>query len=87
MGALMGSTLACSGALDGHPEGADTHHLCRLTYCDCGCHHAAIDAHFDGAHRAEPDPFCQECAQIVGSEEPYYDNGGGVARWAWRNVT
>ncbi len=79
----MGSTAACMGALDGYPEDADTHHLCRSTRCDCGCHHATIDAHFDGAHYAGADPFCHECIAIVGGEQAYYDNlDRPVPAWA-----
>ncbi len=68
----MGSSTECGSPDDG--DKTDTHHLCRATWCDCGCHHAALDAHFDGAHYDEPDPFCQVCAKVAGGAEPYCDN-------------
>ena len=70
----MGCTVECD---DGE------HATCRLTWCDCGCHHDTIGAHYDGAHLGEPDPFCQVCAEIVGGAEVYYDNpGNAVPPWA-----
>ena len=51
----MGATLECI---------EQEHAACIETWCDCGCHHALIDAHHDGAHTA-PDWRCQECVKAA----------------------
>ncbi len=52
----MGSSSHC---------GDGAHDDCIETWCDCGCHHALIDEHFDDAapHDATPVASCQECAR------------------------
>lgn len=57
-GDLMGSSTECV---------EQTHEACVATWCDCGCHHALIAAHHDGAHAA-PDWRCQHCLRVARGE-------------------
>ena len=43
------------------------------TWCDCGCHHALIDAHYDGAHASAAAPRCQACATDSPHVDPVVD--------------
>ena len=69
----MGISEQCSFDHD-EPSALSTCSECRATWCDCACHHAPLDAHFDGAHYTGADPRCQECIAIVGGEQSYHDN-------------
>jgi hypothetical protein len=39
------------------------HAACAETWCDCGCHHALIDAHYAGEHVMGTVTGCHVCEE------------------------
>ena len=70
----MGCTSEC---------GSGYHDRCNLVWCDCGCHHALIDAHHAGAHTTCVRD-CQECRR--GSHQKVYSGeyfATLIPKWHW----
>lgn len=44
------------------------HEACIATWCDCGCHHDLVDAHYDGKH-VEPNWRCHQCVKVARGDE------------------